>query len=98
MASVKLSARVTADLERIFEYLARSDPEAGMRAVGQIRRAIEMLGEHPLMGRKVAQGRRELVISRGRFGYVALYQWYERYDSVLVLAIKHQSEAGYVDE
>ncbi|MBM3393345.1 MAG: type II toxin-antitoxin system RelE/ParE family toxin [Betaproteobacteria bacterium] len=98
MASVQLSARAAADLERIFDYVARSDPKAGTGAVSEIRRAIEMLGTHPLIGRKVAQGRRELVISRGRFGYVALYQWYEHYDSVLVLAIKHQSEAGYVDE
>lgn len=63
-----------------------------------IRRAMEVLEEHPLMGRRVDSGRRELVISRGRFGYVALYHWYERHDSILVLAIKHQNEAGYVDE
>lgn len=68
-----------------------------MRAVRRIRSAMEVLEDHPLMGRKVNEGRRELVVSRGRFGYIALYQWYERYDSVLVLAIKHQRESGYVE-
>jgi plasmid stabilization system protein ParE len=38
---------------------------------------------------------RELVISRGRTGYVALYSFEEDQDAVLVLAIRHQREAGY---
>ncbi len=51
-----------------------------------------------LLGRLVDTHRRELVISRGRTGYVALYRWFEASDSVLVLAIKHQREAGYAGE
>lgn len=98
MASVKLSSKAVVDLERIFDYLAKSKLKVTMRPTGQIRQAIEVLEEHPLMGRRVVHGRKELVFSRGRFGYVALYQWYEHYDSVLILSIKHRNEAGYVDE
>lgn len=38
---------------------------------------------------------RELVISRGRSGYVALYRYLPRRDRIDVLAIRRQREAGY---
>jgi len=38
---------------------------------------------------------RELVISHGRTGYVALYDWLEAVDTVVILALRHQREAGY---
>ena len=34
-------------------------------------------------------------ISRGRTGYVALYQYDAATDVVLVLAVRHQREAGF---
>ncbi len=57
-----------------------------------------MLADHPLIGRAMESGYRELVIARGRYGYVALYRWHEEFDDVLVLSIKHQLEAGYGGE
>ncbi len=39
---------------------------------------------------------RELVISRGKSGYLALYRYDGERDRVLVLAIRHQREAGYL--
>jgi len=48
-----------------------------------------------LIGRPVESNYRELVISRGRSGYIALYRYHETRDVVLVLAIRHQREAGY---
>ena len=56
--------------------------------------AVELLPRHPLIGRPVEQGMRELVISRRRPGYVALYGFEEDLDAVLILAIRHQREAG----
>jgi len=38
---------------------------------------------------------RELLISYGKSDYVALYSYEQRQDVVLVLAIRHQREAGY---
>lgn len=48
-----------------------------------------------MMGRPVEHGLRELVISRGRTGYLALYSVEETADAILILAIRHQREAGY---
>ena len=50
-----------------------------------------------MIGRRVEQGCRELVISRGESGYVALYSYESREDTVLILAIRHQRETGYFD-
>ena len=50
------------------------------------------------MGRSVEQGLRELVISQGKSGYVALYSYEREEDVVLLLAIRHQKEAGYVHQ
>jgi plasmid stabilization system protein ParE len=40
---------------------------------------------------------RELVISKGRTGYVALYRYLPEQDRVDVLAIRHQRESGLMD-
>jgi plasmid stabilization system protein ParE len=45
---------------------------------------------HPLLGRPAGHGLRELLISRGRTGYVALYQYDAATDAVVVLAVRHQ--------
>ena len=98
MATVKLARRAFAELERIFEFLAKTDAEAAAVRLEEVQEAIELLERHPLIGRRVGGGRRELVISRGKSGYVAMYRWWEAEDVVLVLAIRHQREAGYADE
>jgi plasmid stabilization system protein ParE len=63
-----------------------------------IAEAIDVLANHPLIGRPAEKGLRELVISRGHSGYVALYSYEPLEDAVLILAFRHQREAGYSDE
>jgi plasmid stabilization system protein ParE len=97
MASVKLTERAAADLERIFEFVARADPQRALATVEDIEDALQVLMRHPMIGRRVEEGRRELVISRGRNAYVALYRWFEAEELALVLAIRSAREAGYAD-
>ena len=54
-----------------------------------------VLARHPLIGRPAEKGLHELLISRGKSGYAALYRYLEAADVVLVLALRHQREAGY---
>ena len=56
-----------------------------------------MLKDHPLVGRPVELGYREMLISRGRNGYIALYKYVVEMDIAIVLAIRHQREGGYPD-
>ncbi len=48
-----------------------------------------------MIGRVVRREIRELVISQGRSGYLALYRFYPQRDVVRVLRIRHQRELGY---
>ena len=96
MAVIRYAPRALTDLERLCDFLARSDPGAAEHTVDLIISAVEVLGQHPLIGRAAEAGLRELVISRGKSGYLALYRYDEERDRVLVLSIRHQREAGYV--
>lgn len=82
--------RALRDLERIVG--AAVDARAARQALALIGEAVEMLARHPHLGRPLRGPLRELVISSGRSGYVAVYRigrWVE------VLAVRHQREAGF---
>ena len=96
MATVEVTQRAVADLERLFDFIAAEDPQKAREQILSVRRAFELLGEHPLLGRPAEQGRRELILSRGRYGYIAKYRWLSA--EVLILAVRHQLEAGYTGE
>ena len=72
-----------------------TDPAAVEQTVALIQSAIAVIEHHPLIGRPVEEGLHELVISRGKSGYVALYRYDEARDRELVLTIRHQRETGY---
>ena len=97
MAQVIYSAEALDDFERIIEHLLAYAPASATGAIERIRSAIEILEEHPEIGRRVDPDRRELVISRGRTGYLALYRFDAGLDLVRILRIRHQREAGYPD-
>jgi plasmid stabilization system protein ParE len=95
VANVAFSARALADLERLFDFLAEHDPAAAKRAAQAIVDTARILRDHPLIGRPVRGEIRELVISSGRTGYVALYRLRSGIARVDILTIRHQREAGY---
>ena len=98
MARLIYSARALADLERLTDFLVETDPPAAQATIELIEEAVAVLRRHPLIGRPVEAELRELVISRGRSGHVALYSFEQVYDAVLILAIRHQREAGYTSD
>ena len=95
MARLIYSARALDDLERVTDFLVDTDPAAAAVTVDLIAEAVAILAHHPLIGRPAEHGLRELVISRGRTGYVALYSFETAQDCILILAVRHQREAGY---
>ena len=95
MARIELVPEIQDDFDRILEHLAE---HAVADASGRIREIIEAIGalqHNPLIGRSVSPSTRELVIGRSVRGYVALYRYVEPVDTVFVLAIRSQREAGY---
>jgi addiction module RelE/StbE family toxin len=83
------------DLVRLTDFLIETDVKAASETVNLIEEAVSILDHHPLIGRSVDEHIRELVISRGASGYVALYSLEEHKNAILILAIKHQREAGF---
>ena len=96
MSRLIWTPRALADVQRLYRFLASKDAKAAQRAVKAIRSGVEFLALRPRIGRPVEDMDpefRERLIDFGNSGYVALY----RLDGeiVVVLAVRHQKEAGY---
>jgi plasmid stabilization system protein ParE len=92
MARVELAPGLVEDFDRTLAQHAAVDAAA---RINEIVLAIDVLSHNPLIGRPVAGGKRKLVIGRKVHGYVALYRYVEKIDTVFVLAVRSQREAGY---
>ena len=95
MAQIAFSAGALRDLERAFEFYAKDDPALAATQIAAVRSAVMILADHPFIGRPAKYGLRELVISRGKTGFVALCRFSLQRDVVRVLRIRHQRELAY---
>jgi len=95
MSRVELAPEVGDDLDRILEHVLQHQVADAQSRIEDIIRAIDVLEHNPLIGRPVRADLRELVIGRHARGYVALYRYVAELDTVFVLAIRGQREAGY---
>jgi toxin ParE1/3/4 len=74
------------DLESIEDYIGRDNAESAFRILAEIVRQVEMLEEHPGIGRPGrVEGTRELVIAG--LPYVVAYL--HRGDTITVLRVLH---------
>jgi plasmid stabilization system protein ParE len=92
MAQVVYSARLLAHIERAFQFLRDKNPAAARDAASAMQSAVDSLSAHPLLGHRLEGELRELVISYGQTGYVALYRFVVSQDEVRILTIRHQRE------
>ncbi len=95
MSRIELAPEVGEDLDRILEHLFAHQVEDAPARIEDIMRAIDVLERNPLIGRPARADLRELVIGRRARGYIALYRYVAELDTVFVLAIRGQKEAGY---
>jgi len=96
MPRLKWSASALLDVQRLYRFLASKNANAATRAVKSIRDGVKLLATHPEIGRPAEDMEpeyREWLIDFGGSGYVALYRYDG--DTVLILAVRHQREAGY---
>ena len=63
--------------------------------IAAVLQATAMRGAHPMIGRVVRGEIRELTISHGKSGCLALYRFVAQRDLVRVLRIRHRRELGY---
>jgi plasmid stabilization system protein ParE len=96
VAQVVYSGRSLEHVERAFQFLRDKNPSAALHAVAAIRSAVDNLAAHPLVGRRIEGELRELIISYGQTGYIALYRFVIARDEVRILALRHQRELGFL--
>ena len=94
---VHFTEQALSDLERIFQFLEHEAPDFAMMVGEEIIDATSVLQRHPLIGRPAPHNLRELIISKGHTGYVALYRFLPAKDRIDILAIRHQRECGFTD-
>ena len=85
------------DLKRLYLFLYRQDKNSAKHARDNIYKAIDTLRTFPFTCRKAQADSpfiRELVISFGANGYVALFE-IEEDNIVTILAVRHQREDDY---
>jgi plasmid stabilization system protein ParE len=94
---IELAPEVAEDFERILEHLATYQVKHPEHRIGEIIDALDVLESNPLIGRPATNDIRELVIGRRSHGYLALYRYITEVDTVVVLGVRSQREAGYVE-
>ncbi len=92
------SPRSLVCIQRLYGFLAEKDMDAAKKAAALLFKQAELLERFPHAGKPAEDlepEHRELLIPFGATGYVMLYHFDEDTASVLVLAVRHQKEAGY---
>ena len=88
---LKWTRAASRDLESVEQYISRNNPKAAIDTVLEIIRRVEMLAEHPGMGRPGrVEGTRELVL--GILPYVVPYV--HQGDALIVLRVLHGAMKG----
>jgi toxin ParE1/3/4 len=95
---IEFAPEVREDFDRILDHLGKYDVENRAARIDEIIGAIGVLERNPQIGRPASSQMHELVIGRDTHGYVALYRYVAAIDTVFVLAVRSQPEAGYVRE
>lgn len=97
MPRVIVTAIAAQGLDRCRLFLGKKNPIAALRASQSIEHAFSLLKSDPEIGRPITESieLRELIIPFGDSGYVALYRFSQKDNSVYILAFRHQKEADY---
>ncbi len=83
-------------VQRAYPFLAEKDVEAAKAAAEAILQQAHILEKFPNVGRPandLEPEHRELLVPFGASGYIIVYE--VTGNTVAVLAVKHQKEAGY---
>lgn len=95
---VHWTSNASVGLEKAYLFLVDKSEEAAVGAIKAIREKVLLLEQFPNAGRPADDMEpecRELLVPFGGAGYVLVYEVLG--DSVYILALKHQKEAGYYE-
>jgi plasmid stabilization system protein ParE len=95
---VRFTKTAREDIKRLYAFLLAHDQSAAEHTLTTIEQAMQLLNTFPFTCRKAQIDNpflRELVISFGHHGYVALFE-IEENAIVTILAVRHQREDDYL--
>ena len=96
--TVRFTTEAKNDLVRLYDFLLEKDLNVAEQAIDAIYRAVKFLRHFPLSCRKATPETpwlRELLISFGNSGYVALFE-IDNQQTITILAFRHQHEDDYL--
>lgn len=83
--------RALGDLEAIYQWIARDNPNAAKSVVERIFTSTELLASFPLMGRAGTEaGTREWVVPR--LPYIVVYEVSDERSEVVVIGVFHGAQ------
>ncbi len=94
---IRFTKEAKDDLNRLYAFLLKQNKQSAEHALEAIKKAVELLKTFPFTCRKAQLDNpflRELVISFGKNGYIALFD-IEEGQTVTILAVRHQREDDY---
>ena len=94
MVTIVYAQQAVDDLLRLTDFLIEENPTAALATIDFIEEVIMLLERHLLIGRLIDNALRELIVSRGKSDYVALYSYEQHKNTILILTIRHQRETG----
>ena len=94
---IRFAGTARGDIERLYLFLAEQNISAAEAALIALDKAWDFLRSFPFSARKAAANPllRELLISFGGAGYVALYEITDG-ATITILAVRHQREDDYL--
>lgn len=96
MTAIQYTPKAIDDMFRLVLFVYETEPAYADQTADVIENGILILQSHPYLGRVLTQiNARELIISHGKSGYIALYKYEEFRDLVTILGIRHQREVDY---
>lgn len=95
MIQIEFAQGVGEDLARIALHFLNHDAALASERLGQIELGLRVLQHHPMIGRRLDDQHRELVLGHDSHGYVAKYRYLPERQMVLITALRAQRESGY---
>ena len=86
-----------ADLDDLWSFLVQQGDPLSLALFDFVEEGLQVLTHQPGIGRPVGAGLRELILSRGKSGYLVKYRYLPDLATVRVLRIRHQRESGYTE-
>ena len=74
MSRIRFTRRFERNLDAILGYISQDDPTTAKRVIQDIRNSINILEDHPNVGRKGSvEGTREMIVTQ--YPYIVIYRY-----------------------